>query len=313
MASELSPRGRHATWHAARVAELARGSRVVDTACGRVEFATAGEGPSVLLSHGSPGGYDQIFYAEPLARAGFGLIAPSRPGYLRTPLGTGVRFAEQADAFAALLDALGIQGAAIVGASGGGPAAIHFAARHPDRTHALLLECAVTQKYDPHVPAWARALFLSEYGVWLQTRLLERFPGFGIRSLVSQESSFSRARVRTTAAAIMADPERRAFATRLMGSLAPYDQRRAGLENDLAQLAAIERLPFELITSPTLIAHGIHDADVPYAHAQAAAAAIPAAELVTLPEGWHMLPLSEGGAELRQRQIAFLQKHATPS
>ena len=189
MAIELSPRAHHAAWHAQRVAELERGSRVVDTACGPVEVATAGEGPPLLLSHGSPGGYDQMFYAEALTQAGFALIAPSRPGYLRTPLATGVRFEDQADAFAALLDALGLEEAAVLGGSGGGPAAIQFAARHPDRTRALLLECAITQNYDPHVPAWARALFLSEYGVWLQTLLLERFPRFGIRQLVAQESS----------------------------------------------------------------------------------------------------------------------------
>jgi pimeloyl-ACP methyl ester carboxylesterase len=309
LAIRLSPRARHAAWHAQRVAELERGSRVVDTACGRIEIATAGEGPPVLLSHGSPGGYDQSFYAEPLARAGFSLVAPSRPGYLRTPLATGVRFEDQADAFAALLDALGLENAAIVGASGGGPTAIHFAARHPDRTSALLLECAVTQKYDPHVPAWARALFLSEYGVWLQTRLLERFPRFGIRQLVAQESTFERARVRRTAAVIAADPELMGFATRLLGSLAPYDQRRAGLENDLVQLAAVDVLPFALVTAPTLIAHGSCDGDVPLADAEVAAATIPNAELVTLPDAWHVLPLSEGGTELRQRQIAFLNKH----
>lgn len=54
---------------------------------------------------------------------------------------------EQADALVALLDALQIERVAVQGVSGGGPSAIHFAARHPDRISALLLTCAVSGGY----------------------------------------------------------------------------------------------------------------------------------------------------------------------
>ncbi|TFG27957.1 hypothetical protein EU528_11965 [Candidatus Thorarchaeota archaeon] len=45
----------------------------------------------------------------------------SRPGYLRTPISTGVAFENQADAIAALLDELDIPQAAVLGASAGTP------------------------------------------------------------------------------------------------------------------------------------------------------------------------------------------------
>ena len=45
----------------------------------------------------------------------------------------------QADAHACLLDALGIPNAAVVGVSAGGPSAMQFAIRHPQRTAALVL------------------------------------------------------------------------------------------------------------------------------------------------------------------------------
>jgi pimeloyl-ACP methyl ester carboxylesterase len=43
----------------------------------------------------------------------------------------------QADAVAALLDVLGIRTAAVMAVSGGGPCALQFALRHPQRCCAL--------------------------------------------------------------------------------------------------------------------------------------------------------------------------------
>lgn len=77
--------------------------------------------------------------AEPLARAGLRVIAVSRFGYLRTPLPADASAAAQADAHACVLDALGIRRAAVLGVSAGGPSALQFALRHPERTAALVL------------------------------------------------------------------------------------------------------------------------------------------------------------------------------
>lgn len=83
--------------------------RIVHTAQGPVEYAERGHGEAILTIHGSQGGWDQGLVAgEHLHVNGFGIIAPSRPGYLGTPLSTGRTFAQQGDALAALLDALGI-------------------------------------------------------------------------------------------------------------------------------------------------------------------------------------------------------------
>ena len=86
---------------------LSQPSRLIQTAKGAVEIACLGEGPTVLSVHGGPGGCDQgLLMALPLLQAGFHVIAPSRPGYLGTPLSSGVHLEEQADLLAALLDAL---------------------------------------------------------------------------------------------------------------------------------------------------------------------------------------------------------------
>lgn len=109
------------------------------TASGPVEYAERGDGEPVLAVHGSGGGWDQgLVGAEFLHVNGFRIIAPSRPGYLGTPLSTGRTFAEQGDALAALLDALAIDRVKVLAASGGGPATYEFAARHPDRVLRLV-------------------------------------------------------------------------------------------------------------------------------------------------------------------------------
>lgn len=93
----------------ARQDELVALNRTTATAKGTVEYARIGEGPVVPGIHGGPGGYDQTIFAfEWLAHAGFSLLAPSRPGYLGTPLSSGKTPDEQADLYAALLDTLGI-------------------------------------------------------------------------------------------------------------------------------------------------------------------------------------------------------------
>jgi len=136
-------------WLSSRIQELEKGSEIVQTSLGTVEFKRHGSAPYLLAFHGSPGGYDQIpSFVTPFVYAGIGYISPSRPGYLRTPLDSGRTFDEQADTFAALLDELKVDKVVAYGISGGGPSAIQFAARHPDRIYSLLLNCALTQSHD---------------------------------------------------------------------------------------------------------------------------------------------------------------------
>src|SRR6185295_14207655 len=76
--------------HLARArARISTGSQIAATRCGPIEYAEAGQGPPVLVVHGAGGGFDQgLEMGDGLARAGFHVIAPSRFGYLRTPLPT---------------------------------------------------------------------------------------------------------------------------------------------------------------------------------------------------------------------------------
>src|SRR5579871_2478147 len=119
---------------------VSRGSSIIHTKRGNIEYAAIGEGAPLLVVHGAGGGFDQALdFAPKLNQAGFRCIFVSRFGYLRTPLPADASPEAQADLYASLLDSLAIPEAAILGVSAGAPSALQFAIRYPERCSALVL------------------------------------------------------------------------------------------------------------------------------------------------------------------------------
>lgn len=124
---------------------VAEGSHMIETQCGRIEYGDTGHGAPVLLIHGAGGGYDQgLLLGGLILGEGFRLIAPSRFGYLKSPVPEDSSLEAQADAFACLLDALEIYRVTVVAISAGGLPALHFALRYAERTAALVMVAAVS-------------------------------------------------------------------------------------------------------------------------------------------------------------------------
>jgi 2-hydroxy-6-oxonona-2,4-dienedioate hydrolase len=100
-----------------RAHEVARrGSLVINTDAGLIEYADKGAGIPLLSIHGAGGGFDQgLTNAAELLGEGFRIIAPSRFGYLRTPVPRDTSAAAQADAHAALLSKLNLPKVIVVG------------------------------------------------------------------------------------------------------------------------------------------------------------------------------------------------------
>jgi hypothetical protein len=70
---------------AARERASGSGTQIFASSCGRVEYALNGDGPRLLVIHGTGGGFDQALdFSGPLMRAGCSVLAPSRFGYLRS-------------------------------------------------------------------------------------------------------------------------------------------------------------------------------------------------------------------------------------
>ncbi len=172
-------------WQRTAIEQLEANSRVANTARGPVEYAEIGDPArtAVLSVHGRPGGYDQgLVIARSLGEQLARWIAVSRPGYLRTPIETGRTPHEQADAFQALLDSLGIRQAVVVALSAGGPSSLQFALRHADRCRGLVLVSALSRRKraserTPGQKVYDATIAPSDRLAWLFYRVCATFAG----------------------------------------------------------------------------------------------------------------------------------------
>lgn len=259
-------------WKRGEVERVRSQSQIVETARGPVECLIEGSGPAVLIAHGSPGGYDQAAaFAKLIESQGQTFIAVSRPGYLRTPLAAGETPEEQADLYVALLDALKIQSAAVMGISGGGPSALQFALRHATRCRGLVMISGVTRRYYEQkvrqtLPGWKR-LIADVYD-----RLLVFDP------MLYLILSLTRLQYRPGATA-SAD---------LVRAVMHYPLRKAGYENDMRQFEALPERPALPVSVPTFVMHGTRDDEVPFTDAQWLVEQVPGATFLAIAGGTHM-------------------------
>jgi pimeloyl-ACP methyl ester carboxylesterase len=145
---------------------------VISTPWGAVEYAERGEGEPVLVVHGifhtCVGG---LFSVRDLL-TNRRLIAPSRFGYLASSMPPDATPAAQADAFAALLEALGLPRVDVIALSAGATSALQLALRHPDKVKHLAVlvgslpgsPTAVVQPFslklsNRQLPMWALKTF----------------------------------------------------------------------------------------------------------------------------------------------------------
>jgi 2-hydroxy-6-oxonona-2,4-dienedioate hydrolase len=262
-------------------ARLAGKSRLVATAYGPTEVATAGDGSPILVVHGTAGGFDMgLRVGTDLLGDEFYIIAPSRFGYLSTPMPANASHASQADAFVALLDALDVQRTAVIALSAGAQPATQLALRNPERVHALVL--ITPALYLPHQPGGPETgppafvldyLLASDFFVWAMARLapnsLIRVAGIP-RSLDSQIT-----------------PE---FRNQVVDWFFPAGARHVGLAYDIRTTTPIAPdLPIEQLKMPVMM---ISAADDPYRTADVvrySARRLPTANVVICDSGGHLL------------------------
>jgi pimeloyl-ACP methyl ester carboxylesterase len=309
------------SWRWRILARVLCGGEMAQTARGPVEFAMAGTGPVILQLHGGASGYDQsLALSWDLHEAGFAVLTPSRPGYLRTPLTTGASPEEAADAMASLLDILGIDRVCVMGTSGGGPTALQFALRHPGRVWGLVVQAAISQRHvQPRRTTntfIGRVLFTrtgtwpADLVAWILHGLARWWPSLLIRSLLNASDDLDRSKAEQRRSDVLSHPEGIAFFRRVVASGIPLSVRRVGLWNDLHQFAHLPVYPLEQINCPTLVVHGCADGNVPLAHAEFVARSVPGAELVALEDCGHFIWVGPGAEQAAGKVRTFLSQHA---
>lgn len=281
-------------------------SQVVDTRHGRLEYAIAGDGPPLLMIHGTGGGFDQgLTFTEALLRHGHRVIAPSRFGYLRSDFPADPSSENQADAFVDLLDALGIDQIPVAGGSAGALSAAQFALRHPERCSALILIVPAANvrgtdpvKMTPTQKFFARRLTTSNFLFWaaLKTRrdqmigtLLATDPELVARSSVSERRRIHR----------------------ILNEIMPVKPRSRGMLNDALLAGNPAQMDFSEIRVPTLVISVEDDRFGTATTARDIATSLPGAGLTIYPQGGHVwVGLDD---ELWQEVADFLEMTAEAS
>jgi pimeloyl-ACP methyl ester carboxylesterase len=276
------------------------------TQLGPVEHVSLGGGLPLLALHGGMGGRDQSLI---LARAilsdlsGYRVIAASRPGYLGTPQASGVTPEAQAGLYAALLDALGIEQAVVVAVSAGGPSAIQFALRYPERCKALILVSCCTgrlaipeqmQRRLPMMRWFARLGWLATLMRWRIRRDPMKAASRAIPDPAPREQTLAHPVAGPLMKALQQSPFT-AFGSRLPGTL-----------NDMEQFEHMTMLPLDQVTVPVLGIHGMADRVVPFEHGDRARLA-PKGELMAIQGGEHVAVFTHLDA-IRTRVADFLKR-----
>ncbi len=282
--------------------------RAVETLLGPVQVADFGDpgGPAVLVLHGTPGGWDHaVLLGEFLAARGFRVLAPSRPGYLGTPLRYDTRsFDGQAEWCTALLTACGVARAGILSWSGAGPVGFRTAVLYPERVRAHVAFAALPVRYDWRIPWHERLLLGTRAGVGLVHAAIRRAPERVVAATVRTLGDLPRDELQRRVAEISADPVRRRFVLGIAAGGVTWGPRHPGTMNDKKRFAGIVDLELERTTVPTLVVQGDADSQLTLAETGVAAERIPAAASVTMRVGTHLCLYTDPGHQQVQDTVA---------
>jgi len=286
-----------------RAAKRISGSKLITTSHGPIEYSSVGDGFPLLLIHGAGGGFDQMqaFESNGLSDMGFRLIFVSRFGYVQTPLPSDSSAKAQAVAYAALLDALGVEQAGVIAISAGAPSALHFAANYPHRCAALALLVPAaylpgSEVTSPPVSALVELLrdelLKSDFAFWLAVKLARETM---IEKILGVPRDVAR----------RATPIEKRRLNGVLANILPVSKRRAGLLNDGQVLNPLEPVNMSRIKMPTLL---ISAEDCLYGTARCVrclAQQIPDARVVIYPDGGHLWIGHD--AEFQRELMEFLR------
>jgi pimeloyl-ACP methyl ester carboxylesterase len=247
--------------------------RVISTQWGAVEYAERGSGDPVLVVHGIfHNGVGALLSVRDYSERRF--IAPSRFGYLGSNMPPDATPAQQADAFAVLLDALGINQIDVIGESAGATSALQLALRHPERVkHLAVLVGNLPGSPTAVVQPTLAKLFNRQFPLWV----LRTFaPSMMARLVAGLPKGFSMSR------------EDARFVTEFIDSLFPVSPE--GVDFDaFVSNADVNDYNLEAINVPTLIIHTKDDQVASHDASQRAAERIPGARFISLESGGHLM------------------------
>jgi len=269
---------------------------ITETAKGPIEYRLEGSGPTIVVLNGGHCSRESRLSHEQLAEHGFSVLTPSRPGYDSTPSEVGKTAQEAADALAALLDTLQIPVVDMIGISAGGPTALAFAQRHPNRTRKLILESAMATDWDEQTKRRSRIPFgRAEKVTWAFIHtMLKLFPTVMIKILMHDLTVLNVDEV-----VKQMSEDDLAFVKRMIQT----SRSGTGFLNDIEH--SVDNLA--TITRPVLVMYSPNDKTVSPKNAQRVADEISTCELYEVPSDTHLIWIGKSANDVWEKRLSFLR------
>ena len=288
---------------AAARARLESGWQLIDAPHGPIEFAEAGDGPAVLFIHGAGGGFDQgLDLGAAFLGDGYRVVAPSRFGYLGTPVPADASPVAQADAHLRLLDALQLDRVPVIAVSAGGPSAMQLCLRHPERCSALVLVVpmpwSLQAKTDARLSPWFKTVLSviasSDFLFWAGIHVA---PAVLVRTILGTPPAVYES----------ATTRERRQVGQVLRSILPISRRVAGIWNDGEVAANLTPFALERMEMPALVISAADDLYETYESALFTAGQIPNGRFIGFSSGGHLLLGHE--AQVRSEITGFLEEN----
>jgi pimeloyl-ACP methyl ester carboxylesterase len=285
---------------------------VIETAMGKIHYKLSGKGPVLFFMHGGPGGIDQDIFLDHMIDEGYSLLVVSRPGYLRTPF-VPLSYEEQVDQYVELLNKLSINKVVAMGYSAGGPLALYFANKYPERTHALVMEAGVSTVYETPSEAsdsfWMKLLTsdrIQDFLSWITIIAIKFAFKMTIKSIIRLETLLDKEGIKRFIELVSKDKERRRWLMNLMNTTVPMSIRKLGLNHDIELLTSIEKIPVDNINVKSLLVYSKEDNDVKWLNAEYLKINLKDFELLVT-HGGHMMWIGEDMDKIKSKRIEFLK------
>ena len=259
---------------------------------GDIEYMLAGEGPTVLISHGVTGGIDQgvaLTSTFGMFRQGYRFLYVSRFGYLKSSMPDHASARLQAAAYKQLLDHLGIDKVFVFGNSAGGTSAMWFAVDYPERTKGLILQSSAVPGAE--IASTPPLVMKYDFPYWLAVKAL---PSTLLSIFVPKDYKLT-------------VDEKAFYVKNVFAASLPISERSQGIAFDNGvSTPSVGEVPFERIAASTLILHAVDDPAPPIEGAREVARRIPDSRLVEL-DGGHFLVRHE--KEIQDAIARFTSEH----
>jgi pimeloyl-ACP methyl ester carboxylesterase len=249
-------------------------------------------GYPVFAFHGTPGSrHGFLIGSAPAKAAGARVIAPDRPGYGLSTRQRRRTLEGWANDVAQLADHFGVEHFAVLGVSGGGPHAAACARFLPDRVDAAALVSGVAPIAEPG--SEAGMMLVNRFLAWAaRTAPAANAPLLELISLFGRHAPelrfWTQLKLMPAAdAGVLSRPEVRSSFVASLAHASPTTGRAAAQEMEL--FARDWGFRLEDITVPVQVWQGDADRNVPVAHADRQAAAIPRAVLHVVPGEGHAM------------------------